>query len=197
MVASSTQIANLALARIGQERIENIASDDSAAARWANTFYGIARDYVTELTLWRHAKRTATLAETTNTRENDYDYAYTRPSDCLSFRYVLPAYGAFNPQDPIRFESEGEVIFTSEYQARGVYVVQETDVTKFPPSFTDAVAWYLAHLLVTPLRQSADFLQLTTQGFERAVSAAIARGEAEQLWILSADEAQPDWLRGR
>ncbi len=41
-------------------------------ARWANEFYGHARDYVTEAGLWRHAKKTLTLEEGVNDREDDY-----------------------------------------------------------------------------------------------------------------------------
>lgn len=193
MAASTTQIANLALTRIGQKRIESL-TEDTTEARWANEFYGIARDYVTELQLWRHAKRTLTLAETTNDRDNDYAYAYERPSACLSFRYILPYTGAFDPRNPIRFECEGDVIYTDEYQARGVYLAQETDVTKYPPSFTDAVSWYLAHLLVQPLRQENRLLEVTANGFTNAVNHAIARGAVEEMWIKTASEAQPDWL---
>lgn len=196
MASSSTQIANLALARLGQKRIESL-SEQTTEARWANEFYPTARDYVTELHAWRHARKTLTLSETTNTRSDDYAYAYERPSDCLSMRYILPSSGVFEPQRPIRFECEADVIFTDEYQARGVYVRQLTDVTKFPPSFTDAVAWYLAHLLTQPLRQENRLMQVTAEGFERAVEAAIARGEVEQLWVRTADESQPDWMAAR
>lgn len=197
MASSSTQIANIALAKIGQERIDSL-SDDVTAARWANELYGTARDYVTEMHLWRHAKTVASLAETTNTRSDDYSYAYTRPSACLSFRYILPAQGAFDPKNLIRYEIDGAVIFTDEYQARGVYVAQTTDVTLFPPSFTDAVAWYLAHLLVQPLRQENNLLRVTADGFEQAVKRAIALGAIEEAsWIKTADEAMADWHRYR
>lgn len=192
MAASSTAIANLALSHLGQMRIENL-SDDDAAARWANEFYPHARDFVTELQLWRYCKRTAILAETANDRDSDFAYAYERPSDCLSFRYILPLYGAFDPQNPIRYECEGDVIYTDEYQARGVYAKQVTDTTQFPPSVDAAMGWYLAHLLVQPLRQENALLRVTADGFDQAVNHAIARGAVEQMWIKSAEESIPDW----
>jgi hypothetical protein len=197
MAASPTAIANLALGHcLGQTRIESL-SEDSTAARWANEYYAHARDYVTELMLWRYAKRTQTLEETDNDRSSDFDYAYTRPSDCLSFKYVLPLYGAFNAADPIRFECEGEVIYTDEYQARGVYCRQITDTTKFPPSIDSAMGWYLAHLLVVPLRMENNLLRVTADGFAGAVNHAIATGACEQLYVKSAEEAMPDWMRAR
>lgn len=199
MASSTTQIANLALAHIGQSRISSL-SEESAEARWANELYPHARDYVTEQPhiIWRHAKRTLTLEQTTNDRDDDFQYAYSRPSDCYSFRYLLPQYGQFDPRNFIRFEVEGDVIYTDEATARGVYVRQITDVTKFVPSFTDAVSWYLAHLLVQPLRQENKLLDTTLGGYSRALAHAVACGAAEQSgYIPTADEAMPDWLRGR
>lgn len=197
MAASSTTIANLALAHLGQERIENLGTDDTTAARWAREFYPHARDYVTELQLWRYSKRTATLAEATNDRDSDYAYAYTRPSDCLSFRYILPASGPFDPRDPIRFECEGDVIYTDEYQARGVYSRQITDTAKWPPSIDAAIGWYLAHLLVQPLNQENALLTIADNGFRASVGQAVSLGGVEQMWIKSADEAMPDWMLAR
>lgn len=199
MASSVTQIANLALAHLGQYRLVSVSSNDSNEARWCNELYPHARDYVTEdeRVLWRHAKRTVSLAETANDREDDYRYAYERPSDCFSLRYILSRTGAFDPRYPIRFECESDVIYTDEPTARGVYVSQVTDVTKFVPGFTDAVAWYLANLLVQPLRQENGLKSMTLAGYDRAVGIAVARGAAEQVFVKTADEAQPDWLLGR
>lgn len=198
MASSTTQIANLALSRLGQSRIASM-EEASTEARWASELYPTARDYVTEepSVLWRHAKRTVTLESATNDRSSDYAYAYARPSDCLSFRYILPVYGAFDPRYPIRFECEGDVIYTDEGTARGVYAKQVTDVSLFVPSFTDAVAWYLAHLLVQPLRQENRLLEMMLGGYGRAISHAVVCGAAEQSFIKTADEASPDWITGR
>lgn len=199
MAASTTQIANLAMARLGQFRLTNLASDTGEEALWANELYAHARDYVTEQPgiMWRHAKKTATLADTTNTRDDDYQYAYSRPSDAFSVRYLLAQYGAYDPRFPIRFECEADVIFTDEPNARVVYVAQITDVTKFVPSFTDAVSWYLAHLLVQPLRMENRLLETMLGGYGQALRHAVACGAAEQVLIKTADEAMPDWLLGR
>lgn len=196
MASSSTQIANLALGKITSTRIESL-SEVSKEARWANEYYGQARDYVTEAALWRHAKKTLQLEEGSNDRDDDYQYAYNRPSDCLKFCYLLPRTGAFDPRYPIRFECEGDLIYTDEAMARGLYIRQITDVTKFSPSFTEAVAWYLAHLLVTPLRLENGLISTTLQGYGGALVHAISMGAAEQLIIWSADEQMSEWHRAR
>lgn len=197
MASSATQIANLALAKIGQGRIESI-TETGNPARWCNELYGTARDYVTEAGMWRHAKTTLTLEQqSVNAREDDYQYSYARPSDCLRLWYLLPETGAFDPRYPIRFETEGDVIFTDEQTARGVYARQVTDVTKFVPSFTDAAAWYLAHLLVQPLRLENALISTTLSGYMNAFNHAVAMGAIEQLIIYNADESMADFHRGR
>ncbi len=199
MAASTTDIANLAMSRLTGYRITSLSSDDGTEARWSNELYPHARDYVTEQPhiIWRHAKKTQACANTTNDRDSDFQYAYERPSDAFNVRYLLPQYGAYDPRFPIRFECEGDVIYTDEANARVVYVRQITDVTKFVPSFTDALSWYLAHLLVQPLRMENRLLETTLAGYSRALAHAVACGAAEQVFIKTADEAQPDWLMGR
>lgn len=196
MASSTTQIANQALAKIGQERIESL-SDGTKPARWANELFGQARDFVTEAGIWRHAKTTLQLEEVTNTRPDDYDYAYQRPSDCLKFWYLLAESEPFDPRYPIRFESEGDVIFTDEPIARGVYIKTESDVTKYPPSFTDCLAWYLAHLIVQPLRLENSLISTTLQGYYNALEHAVSMGAMETNIIWTADEAMADFHRGR
>lgn len=192
MASSTTAVANLALAKIGQARIESL-SEESDAARWCNELFGQARDYVTEAGIWRHARTTLQLEEVDNDREDDYRYAYARPSDCLKLYYLLCQTTPFDPRWPIRFETEGDVIYTDEPLARGVYVRQATDVTKWPPSFTDAVAWYLAHLVVQPLRLENALISVTLQGFGSAFNHAMAMGAVEQVIIWSPDEAMAEF----
>lgn len=203
MASSETQIANLALAKLGQKRLDDIASDDGLEARWALELYPTARDYVTEDVAPRHAKVTAYLAQlATNERINDYQYAYTRPSDAMSVLYLMEQQAPFDPQWPIRFECEtdssnSEVIYTDEPNARVVYIKQATDPTKYKPSFTEAIAWYLAHLLVQPLRQDKQFFADTLNGYERAKAKAIQAHAHEQYVVRDATESQADWHKYR
>jgi hypothetical protein len=110
---------------------------------------------------------------------------------------VLPLRGAFDPRYPIRFETEGDLIYTDEPTARGLYIRQITDVTKYVPSFTEALAWYLAHLLVSPLRLENGLISTTLAGYNNALSIAVAHGAMEQLVIRDADESMADFHRGR
>lgn len=197
MASSETQIANLALAKLAMRRVDNL-SESTPEARWASELYPHARDFTTEFAMWRHAKCTATLTEeATNDLEDDWGYAYTRPSDCLGLKYLLPQTGAYDPRYPVRFICEGDIIYTDEDAARAVYVKQVTDVTRFSPSFTDAVSWYLAHLLVQPLRTENRYFGETLNGFNNAVAHAVAMSDAEEVMIWNAEESKSEWMRRR
>jgi len=196
VAASSTEIANLALAHLGQKRIETL-SEETKEARWANQLYPAALAYVTEAALWGHARRTLVLEVTDNDRESDYQYAYVRPSDCLSFKYILPYEGRFDPGAPINFEREGDCIYTDEETARGVYVRLVETTTKFAPSFDDAVALQLAQRLVAPLALDKSLKREMADAYRFALEYAVSIGACEQLVIWSADEAQSEWHRAR
>lgn len=199
MASSETQIANLALGKFGQSRLESISSNDSAESRWCLEFYPHARDIVTEQVAPRHARKTQSLAElSSNDREDDFEFAYEHPSDAMAVLYLLAETGQFDPNFPIQYEAEGDTIYTDEPSARIVYVRQSTDVTKYPPSFTEAVATYLAHMLVPPLKQdkqlAADMLNAY---LNVAMPKAVAATQNERVIIRSADENMSDWHRGR
>jgi hypothetical protein len=90
-VASDTDIANLALAHLGDDAAITSFDppDGSAQAEHCARFYPIARDVCLEAHAWTFAKRTIQLSETT-TAVNDYDFVYVLPSDCLKVLRIYP-----------------------------------------------------------------------------------------------------------
>lgn len=197
MVSSVTQICNLALAHLGRDRLENVSSDDGETARWCNELYVPAREFVTADALWRHAKKIAVLAEADNDREDDWIYAYQRPSDCLRFWYMLPETGRFWRPDAIPYETFADIIYSDELAARGLYIRSVEDTAKFTPSFVNALSWYLAHLLASPLKMSEETMANMLQGYASAKANAIATDSAEQLYVPTADEVAADWIAYR
>ena len=196
MAASSTQISNLALGKLGQARIESM-SEQSAEARWCNEFYSQALDFVSTDAPWRHNETIVTMEELTNDRSDDWGYKYNRPSDCLKVRYLLARTGAFDPQNPVRYITAGSGIYSDEPTARLVYSQQQTDTTTFPAGFTDALAHYLSHLICQPLTQSDDKTEKALAKYYRAKAIAIQNESSEMSWIKTADEGMADWHAGR
>lgn len=196
-MASVTDICNLSLsARLGQTRIAN-TSENSPEARASLMFYPIARSFVTADAVWRHSKKLATLAEATNDREDDWAYAYERPSDCLRMRFLLPSNGRISQQDAVPCETFADLIYSDEPDARIFYQFDQTDTTKFSPSFINALSWYLAHLLVQPLKLDNKMMADMLAGYDKARANAVATDAAEDIYSPQLDTALPDWMKAR
>lgn len=155
-MASVVAICNLALSNIGKENI-NALTDSGAEARACNQFYEHTRDTLLQAYPWRFAGKTLSLAQITNDRPGQWDYAYSRPSDCLKVRWVRPIYDAatcaLTQQQEISFphDIDGDTIYCNLSPALLRYTARTTDPARFSPLFVDALAWHLAVRLAMPL----------------------------------------------
>lgn len=196
-MASVTDICNLALsARLGQDTIAS-TTEDSNEARKSLLFYPMARAFVNGDAVWRHGKKLLTGAEADNDRPDDWAYAYERPSDCLRFRFMLPSSGGIQWKDAVPCETFADLIYSDEPAARLFYQVDITDTTKFSPAFINTLGWYLAHLLVMPLKIDAKLMADMLNGYRTARSNAIATDAAEDIFVPDLDYARTDWLEAR
>lgn len=155
-MASEVDIANLALARLGDDA--SVASinppEGSAQAEHCARFYPIARDALLEMHDWRFSTRRATLAQLVVSSYN-WQYAYSKPNNTLRILGVLPA-SASPEDDGVEFDLDNtgtgtEIILTDLADATVRYTAKVTDTTKFPPLFVDTLAWLLASHLAGPV----------------------------------------------
>jgi hypothetical protein len=155
-MASEVDIANLALARLGD--VASVASisppEGSAQAEHCAKFYPIARDSMFELHDWKFICRRATLA-VLDTDSFNWAYAYALPSNFIRILAVLPATGSVDDHG-VDYEIENKadgtgMILTNLAEATVHYSVRVTDTTKFSPLFVDALGWLLASHLAGPV----------------------------------------------
>lgn len=158
-MTSETSICNYALGQLGQQTIDDL-TEDSPQARACSLFYAQARDAVLCEIWWGFATAEQTLAVTA-TDPNEWDYAYTLPSDCLLPRYIPPV---VRNGMKVPFEWAGREIWTDQEDAVLIYTKRVTDPAYFHPLFIDAMALKLAVLVCMPLSVErslrADALQL-------------------------------------
>jgi len=193
-MTSVVSIWNLALvSKLGQKRV-SATTEDSAEARACLDVYSHALAMVTADHNWRHAKRILTLSETTNDREDEWGYAYTRPSDCLRVIRLLELNGVADPRAPIPAEYVGSTIYTDQYQARLEYLRLITDPDLFPPAFINALSSYLAAMLVQPLQLDPNLHLTWMQKYVADRNHAVAMDGNEAVFQLSADDGLPDWM---
>lgn len=219
-MATDIEICNMALATLGSATtVTNItppSGDGSAAAAFCITFFPIARrEALNNGTPWSFAKRRAALVATTNP-SSVWTYAYSLPANCLSPVKVLALSPVQLPAEPwvdTRFIDEGQgadynieadasavpVLLTHEPDATLIYVVDETDTTKWSPDFTVAVAELLASYLAGPIIRGAAGAKTKSQLRENALKMLATAGanDANSSGSERSDGYVSDSIRAR
>ncbi len=155
-MASEVEIANLALAHIGNPG--TVASLDppegSAQAEQCQRYYPIARDEVLEAHAWKFNTRRKTLA-LLDVDTFNWSYAYAEPNLTLRVLSVLSAdastTGESEDYETLSADDGSIVIYTNLEDATLLYTIKATDPTKYPPHVTSAISRLLAAYLAGPV----------------------------------------------
>lgn len=211
MATSVLEIYNMALRRIGSSTVVASLVEVTAEREACEAFYEQCRDTILRDYPWSFATRNvalATLAATVQEADgypNDWGYKYSYPSDCLFIRnLVSPGYTSYlNNWDNVNYFNSGnqvpyeilydgavKAIYTNLEDAKAIYTVRMTDVTKFDPGFTSALGYLLAAEVAASLPGAAKHIDRLMYGYTQAVNAAVARSmnEGYEVEPLSAME---------
>lgn len=181
-MASEVDIANLALAHIGDRATISSLNppEGSAQAEHCARFYTMARNALLEMHTWNFSTTRANGEEVDSTTTS-WQYAYSKPNNCLKIISVLPPnttddysaqsitgivtladgslqspamFNALYQSQPyaVEIDSDGsEIILTNQAEAVIRYVVKVTDTTKFSNLFVLACARLLSSYLAGPV----------------------------------------------
>ncbi|MCK5235582.1 MAG: hypothetical protein KAR06_01240 [Deltaproteobacteria bacterium] len=149
---SKTEIANMAAAEVGDGVITNIDTDTSPVAQKARLFWNQARDEILELHDWNSARARAELTQDTTAPENEYDYRYAVPADCIKVRRVIASESSF--QEPT-WEADQDFIVTNASAIEIVYTKREEVTTLYSPLLVKAIAINLAAYLAISVANDA------------------------------------------
>jgi hypothetical protein len=187
-MASDVEIVNLALSHLGSTARINSLTEDSEEAHHARLVYAKARDALLRGHAWRFATSYQTLASLGDPPTH-WDYSYQYPNNCLR---ALEIVTLVEGDDPVPFEvalapsGDSRVILCDLPQAQLKYIARVTNPNLYDPNFVVALSWLLAVELAAPLTGDKERMQLVTDTYQRAVSAAAA---------LDANEAHRDLNR--
>lgn len=141
-MVTKVDICNMALDLLEEGIISSI-SENSAAARWFDRNFDISRDGLLEAYNWNFAIERQSIAVDATPPSWGWDHAYLIPSGAL--RVMLIRKGGEHNGAPIPHEIEGQYILTDEDTPLQVRcIMQQTDTTKFPSLFTEALAARMA-----------------------------------------------------
>jgi len=189
---TSTDICNLALARLGSRFTIASLAEDSAEARVANLIYDQSLNVTLRRHPWNFATARAALA-LSGTAPQDWSYSYALPADCLHARYLTDTAPGLS-LDPQPFEISGRLLFCNIEDAVLCYTKRATDVTQWDPSFIDCFILKLCADMAIPINGRAE-VQREFDATWRAFmpeAAAIDSNEAKGL-----RQREAAWIEAR
>jgi hypothetical protein len=149
-MASSTDIANSALMRLGAARVTDIADTTSENAKVMNAQYPIARDLLMRSFRWSFAMKRDSLPADADAPAWGFDRRFLLPVDYLHIDLVGEIYvggdmSDYRDSDLADFQIEGRYILTNLDTPLPIrYIARVTDAGLFDPHFVEALSMKLA-----------------------------------------------------
>ena len=180
-VAATTRIVNEALLELGSTKIlTNYCTQDTIEAQTARILYEPSVRAVLHAFPWPFATKYAALALTaTQPTNEDFDFAYRQPVDCVFERRISIARGpGVDPKGPpfeLSSDSSGGVIFTNEPNPVLEYTMRPPCVAFTGDAlFREALKWHLAAAMAPPVTRMADKAKFCREQFEICIDRANA-----------------------
>jgi len=153
MALTETAICNLALARIGAKRLDNLDADTSVEGIQCRLHYEPTRDALMRSHWWRFASAREELIADPEAPEFEWDNRFVLPLDFLRLKSVYDDNNTARKNTLNSYALEGRLLLTNDSTASIRYIKKVTDVTAFDPLFVEVLVLELAIKLVMPLAQ--------------------------------------------
>lgn len=144
-MASSTEICNSALIKLGVETIASL-SESSKQARLCNEQYAKIRDKLLESHYWNFAMKRQEVAVISVAPLFGFTLAYQLPSDVLRVLHLNEKTASFKVE-------QNKYLHTNVSNAKILYIAREEDVSKYSSMFKELLALDLAIDLCMALTQ--------------------------------------------
>ena len=175
MALSLTEIANRALDAIGADNIAGI-DDQTKPAALCNRLLGPLTQDLLRRHPWRFAMTRASLPALAGAPVWGFAYAYAVPSDCLRVHRI----DTDDPNQPWGVEA-GAIVTDAGAPLNILYIANITDVGRFDPLFTTALALALARDIAKPISNDTSLRAQLAQQFDAALRDARGANAAEGL----------------
>jgi len=148
-MASEVEICNIALYRVGAERITSLAANNKRA-KLCNDIYPFERDLLLREHPWNFATKRISLAKTVNIPEYGFDSEFQLPPDYV--RVIDTEYGDY---ETFEYKIEGDKLLCDESSVKIEYITKISDTTKFDAKFTEVLALRIASRLAYSMVNSS------------------------------------------
>lgn len=182
------------------KEIQNINSDSAAEAAACRRYYDDARDGALREFAWPFATKIATLGLIESDPNEEWDYSYRYPSDCIEVRRILSGARNDSRQTRVPFkqglDSSGRLIFTDKENAQAEYTSRLDNPEIYPSDFVLAFSYYLA-FLIAPRITAGDPFKLGPQSWQMYLM-MVNKAKANSVNEEQPDELpQAEWIRDR
>ena len=168
MATSKTQILNLALARIGENRVIDIDDTTQDAARQGRLLYEPTAREVMRAHPWNCLAARQQLAANSPAPAFGWAYSYTLPTQCVRLIKVN-GYSTDDGYIQDLYKVEGRDILTDAENMFIEYVEYTDDVTKFDPLLDRAIVTLLASYLASIIPADDQLAVTLRQEYETIV----------------------------
>lgn len=169
-MTSEVEICNVALSYIGQNLITSLTAASNEAQQ-CNLHYALERDVLMESHDWHFGIGRVPLVAVTNDREDEWRYAYQRPSVAKTPLAVFDA--ERNPGEPQnRFRLENHTIYSNMEDAQLIYAGISENPGDWPATFRMALSCCIAKAVVMSLTEDLERFDRRARMAENAVSSA-------------------------
>jgi hypothetical protein len=199
-MATSVEIVNSALTKLGAKRIASL-SDNQKEAREMNAIYTLRRDFLLRAYNWSFAMTRTSLEALSDAPAWGYALQYPLPTDCLRVVQVndiwqVPGLSdAMGGPDSEPYKIEGRTIvtdFTAPLYLR--YVARVTNTGDFDAAFCETLACDLAFNACEAITQSNTKKESAREDFKESIRSAIRANAIE----LPPEEIPDDsWMLAR
>lgn len=175
-MATTTDLVNIALRRIGAARINSFENDRTKEAVVARDVYQEARKDCLNLHTWNFANKRAQLTASATVPTFGWDYAYPLPEDFIRMVSVHP----HNDDEAtveyrLEFQSSDDRVLVSNSNTIYIrYIFDLQDVNVFSAAFRDVLAFRLSREFAAALGKTAALAELNDNAFRRKVAHAKA-----------------------
>jgi len=176
MASNTTDIANRALTKLGDERILAL-TDDTKAGRVMSSMFDQVRDAELRRHRWNFALKRASLMALSAAPDWGYAYQYPMPSDFLTLVqvgefYIRPMTKAKGPWHVESSDSGSVILCDMQAPLRIRYVKRVENSGLFDPLFVEVLACRLAFEACETLTQSASKKAAASEEYKAALSEA-------------------------
>lgn len=195
-MATATDVVNIALRRIGADRISDLRTDTTKEARAARDLYDEARRDLLNLHNWNFAIVRDQLTASATEPEFGWDYAYILPTDFIRMVSVHPHDDDFATVEyRLEFQSSDDrVLLCNSNQVYIRYVFDLEDANVMSAAFRDTLAWRLARDFGAALSKSTSAAEYAGQQYQRTLARAKAIDGVEDF---PETMAEGSWLTSR